>query len=70
MPKFSKRYALDVTERLGWTLAQAGVAFAVVETQDWQGVYVPIIAAGLSAVKSLVARHIGDSDSAATLPSA
>lgn len=61
-------FTRDWLERVGWTVAEAALAVVAVEVAELEGVYVPVIAAGLAALKGLVARQMGDPDSAATLP--
>jgi hypothetical protein len=46
--------------RSGWTILQAALGVVSVEMFDLPVVYVPIIAAGLSQVKSYVATKVGD----------
>jgi hypothetical protein len=60
-------YLKDLLERVLWTAAQAGIGVVVVESADWDGVWVPVIAVGLAAIKGYIARYVGDPDSAATL---
>jgi|SRR6185369_17239175 len=57
-------------ERGGWTLAEVAVSAVVVTALPVPVEYMPLISAGLSLVKGVIARHIGDPDSAASLPAA
>lgn len=54
-------------ERGGWTLAQVALAAVVVTATPVPVEYIPLVAAGVAFLKGLVARHIGDPDSAALL---
>ena len=65
----TRRWLRDVIERTLWTAAQAGVgvlAAAATDLPIWAAVP---IAAALASAKGWIARHVGDSDSAATLRS-
>lgn len=68
MPKLSKKFLLDLAERAGWTLAEAAVGFAITETSSLDTVYAPVIATALAALKGIVAKHVGNKDSASTVP--
>lgn len=66
MPKLLR----DALERIAWTAAQTAVATAIVVIPDaglptWT---IPVIAAALAGLKARIARHIGNADSASTLP--
>lgn len=63
MSKFSK----DWLERVLWTLVQAVLGVAVVAVADLDYVWVPIVAAALAGLKGVVAKKVGDPQSAATL---
>lgn len=70
----SRRF--DALERIFWTFVQVVLAGVTVEALNaWTAaeispVWVPLVAAGFAALKTFVARRIGDPDSAATLPAA
>jgi hypothetical protein len=64
----SKVFLLRAAERVLWTAAQAGLATLSVDQFHLPTVYILPIASGLAALKALVARHVGDPDSPATLP--
>lgn len=64
----SKFYA-DLLERMAWTAVQAALGLVTVQVFGLPDVYVPIIAVVLSTVKGFVARQIGDTGSASTVPS-
>lgn len=57
----------DWAERVFWTGAQAVIAAVSFEQFDLPLWSLPIIAAGLAAVKGFVAKQIGDRDSASTV---
>jgi hypothetical protein len=63
-------FTLDTLERVTWTAIQfaaaAWIDVAATGEVTWRAV---AYAAGLALCKAIVARHIGDPDSAATLPS-
>lgn len=63
-----KRYWLDLGERTFWTLAEVGVAVVTVEVGNISPSWSVPIAAALAVVKGVVAKHIGNSDSAAIGP--
>jgi len=65
MPKYLK----DLIERTVWTAAQAGLAVLAVNAADWENEWAIAIAAGLAVLKGIVARQVGDSNSASTVPS-
>lgn len=58
----------DWAERIIWTAAQAGVAAVSFEAWDLPLWSLPIIAAGLSALKGFIAKQVGDPQSASTVP--
>lgn len=55
----------DAAERVFWTAAEAGLAAVPVATLDLDPIYMVPITAGLAWLKAIVAKHVGDSDSAA-----
>ncbi len=63
-----RRYWVDLAERVGWTAAQVVLAGVTVEMLDLPGWAVPVVATGLAMAKGLVARKVGERDSAALLP--
>ena len=67
----TRKFWIDAAERIGWTAAEAAVATAIVilPSASIPTLYIPIIAAGLSALKAFVARHVGNPDSASTASS-
>ena len=62
-------FITDWAERVAWTAAQAGLAAVSFEAWDLPLWSLPIIAAGLSAVKGFVAKQVGNPNSASTAPS-
>lgn len=63
------RFWLDLAERVGWTAAQVVLGGITVEVFDLPSWAVAPVAVAIAAAKGLVARHVGDPDSASTLPS-
>jgi hypothetical protein len=63
-----RRFWLDLGERVAWTAAQVALAGVTVDAFDLPSWAVLPTAAALAALKGLVARRVGSSDSAATLP--
>ena len=63
-PKFWRDWA----ERVFWTAVQGGLAIWSVDGFDLPLWAVPIVAAGLAAVKGFVAKQISNKDSASTAP--
>ena len=64
----SRRFWLDLAERVGWTAAQVVLAGVTVDAFALPSWAVVPAAAFLAVVKGLVARHVGSADSASTLP--
>jgi len=52
----------DGLERILVTMVLSGISVAAVVIQDWDYVWVPIIAAALNIAKVLVAQYFGDPD--------
>lgn len=61
MGKFWK----DAGERLLWTLLEAVVATAGVYAADLPVAYIPVATAVVTTIKVLVARHVGNHETAA-----
>jgi predicted anti-sigma-YlaC factor YlaD len=71
VPKYrDSKFWLDISERIAWTAAEAGVAILSTVQFDLPAGYVPVIAAVLAAAKGFVARHLvsASQDSASTAP--
>jgi hypothetical protein len=64
-PQFMKDWA----ERVFWTTVQGALAAVSYDQFDLPLWSVPIVAAGLAALKGFVARAYGNKDSASTVPS-
>lgn len=66
----SRKFYLDMAERVAWTFVQATVAVLIVN-QDWSldVLKIAATAGALAVLKAIGATRIGDSDSAATWPS-
>lgn len=60
-----QKFYADAAERVFWTAVQGGLGAVSVAAFDLPLWALVPIAAGLSAVKAFVARHVGDTDSAA-----
>lgn len=52
----------DGLERILVTMLLSGISVATVVIQDWDYVWVPIIAASLNIIKVLIAQYFGDPD--------
>lgn len=65
----SSSFWTDWFERVAWTAAQVVLSLVTVDQLDLPTEMVPVLAAGLAAVKGFVAKMIGNSDSASTAPS-
>lgn len=64
----SKKYWVDVAERIGWQIAYAAVASGIiigVPAIPDKAAYGPALMIILSALKLLVAKHVGDPSTAA-----
>ena len=61
MSKFVK----DYLERLAWTVAYAAIGFAIVESNDLDPQYFAGITVLLMAAKGIVAKKIGNPETAA-----
>lgn len=59
---------LDFLERVGWTAVQAGAAVLIVSGFDAEAWKVAATAAGLAALKVLVAQRVGDSGMGDAIP--
>ena len=66
---FNANFIKDVLERAIWTAAQAFLAvFTVGDMASAKAAGIAAVAAGISALKSVLATQVGDSGTAATLP--
>lgn len=64
----TKTYLADLAERVAWTAAQAFLSvFTVTDLSTAQAGGVAAAAAVLALLKGVVAKHVGDPDTAATL---
>lgn len=67
------RWIRDMAERAVMTAAQAFIALLIADGADWtepgkwRGAAIVAVAAGLSVVKSTLARRLGNGDSASTM---
>lgn len=62
----TKRYAIDLAERVGWTAAEAAVGVIAVEAGNWPTWLALPVATGVAIVKGFLARKLGRADSAST----
>lgn len=60
----SQKYLLDLGERVLATAAAAGISYAVTQLDSLSGAWIPVITVGLTALKGLLAKYVGDSDNA------
>jgi len=60
----TKRWLKDVSERVFWTAAEAGIALATTEVANLGSSWAIPIAAGLALVKGYVAKHVGNRETA------
>ena len=66
---FNANFIKDVLERAIWTAAQAFLAvFTVGDMASAKAAGIAAVAAGISALKSVLATQVGDSGTAAMLP--
>lgn len=61
------KYLKDLLERMFWTGAEAAVAIVSVDSLDIPKTWVIPIAIVLAMVKGVIAKHVGDDDSASTV---
>lgn len=59
-----KPFWRDALERIGWSAAEAAVSTAIVVVADWDFVWVPILTAGLTILKTQIAKFVGGPDAA------
>jgi hypothetical protein len=57
----TSKLSKNIVERGLWTLAQAALGFIAVELADVPVAYAPVVAAGLSFAKNLVAERLAAS---------
>jgi len=63
-----EKYIIDLVERVVWTGLETVSAAGIVEAFDINVAYTAPIAVGLATVKGILAKLIGSSNTAATLP--
>lgn len=68
MNQTTRRYILDLAERVFWTFLQGGLGVITVDALDLPVWAVVPVATGLALLKGLVAKKIGSGNTAATLP--
>lgn len=64
----SRAWLVDVAERTGWTAAQAATGYLITVVTPLDTWWAAPIAGLLALAKGTAARHMGDPESAATLP--
>jgi hypothetical protein len=65
----SKTFIVDLLERVFWTALQATVGVLSAVQWDLDEFWIVVIAFGLSVLKGVIAKNIGNPDSASTAPS-
>lgn len=65
--RFTSKWVRDVAERVAWTAAQGALGVVTVEAFDLPVAWVPVVAALLAYAKGVVARRVGDPNSASTV---
>jgi hypothetical protein len=58
------KYWRDAAERVSWTIAAAGVASAAVYVSDLPPAWVPVGTVIVTVLKTLIAGHVGNPDTA------
>ncbi|MBO0918839.1 hypothetical protein [Streptomyces laculatispora] len=66
----TKQLLLDLTERAGWTGAQAALGLAIVELADVPVWWAAPVALAMSSAKGWIAGRLGRKGTASTLPAA
>lgn len=66
--RFSKKYLVDLAERVLFTFAQAAGAVILVSGFKVDVIKIALAAGGLAVLKALIARGVGQRESAAVLP--
>jgi hypothetical protein len=64
---FSRAWFIDTAERTAWTGAEAGLGYLSAVVADLPTQWAIPFAGALAILKGIAAKHIGSSDSAATL---
>lgn len=62
--RITRRYLVDLAERIAATAAEAGVGYAITAAADLDPVWALPLTVALSAVKGWLARFVGRPDSA------
>lgn len=60
-----RKFYTDALERIVATAAEAGLSVAIVEVADIHAVWVPILTVALATCKTMLAKYVGDKESAA-----
>jgi hypothetical protein len=60
----NKKWLKDAAERVAWTAAEAGLGVVIVEVSDLKYAWVAPIVVGLTMLKTLIAKRVGDPEDA------
>lgn len=60
----TKKFLVDAAERVGFVAAYGAISETIIVVSDINQIWAPVLITGLSSLKALVARHIGNPDSA------
>lgn len=60
----SKKFLKDLAERVGFSAAYAATSVLVVELGDLPYEWAPVVVAALAALKGVLAKRVGDPESA------
>lgn len=60
----NRKYLLDLAERVGATAAAAGIGYAVTQLDGMSAAWVPMLTIALTVVKGVLAKFVGDGESA------
>lgn len=60
----NRKYLLSLGERIAATAAAAGLSYTITQLADMDGTWVPVLTVGLTVLKGVLAKYVGDPDSA------
>ena len=60
----SRKYLLSLGERVAATAAAAGLGYVITQLADMSGPWIPVITVGLTVLKGVLAKYVGDPESA------
>ncbi len=55
---FKNRGYAEVIERVAWTAVQAGAAYLLVESANWEYEWIPVLASVLAVIKNVAAKEL------------